>query len=56
VNAGRLGYIYSGRVLATDEAGLIVAARLEMPPAARHARVEVADTAGRKAWTNPFTT
>jgi len=55
VNSGRLGYVYGGRALATDEAGLVVAARLEIPPAARHARVEVTDATGRKAWSNPFT-
>jgi hypothetical protein len=55
VNAGRLGYVYRGRVLATDEAGgLVVRARLEIPPAARHVRVEITDAAGRKAWANPF--
>lgn len=54
VNAGRLGYVYAGRVLETDDAGLIVAARLDLPPAARHARVEVTDVSGRRAWANPF--
>jgi len=53
VNAGRLGYVYRGRVLATDEAGLVVRARLEVPPAARHVRVEITDAVGRKAWANP---
>jgi len=55
VNSGRLGYVCGGQALATDEAGLVVAARLEIPPAARHARVEVTDATGRKAWSNPFT-
>ena len=55
VNAGRLGYVYGGRALATDDAGLVVHARLEIPPAARHVRVEVADAVGRKAWANPIT-
>lgn len=54
VNAGRLGYVYAGRALATDEAGLVVRARLEIPPAARHVRVEVTDAVGRKAWANPI--
>jgi hypothetical protein len=54
VNAGRLGYVYRGRALATDEDGLVVRARLEIPPAARHVRVEVTDAVGRKAWANPF--
>jgi hypothetical protein len=54
VNAGRMGYRYAGRVLGEDDRGLIVHARLELPAAARHARVEVTDAAGRKAWANPF--
>jgi hypothetical protein len=54
VNAGRMGYRYSGRVLAEADGGLIVHAQLELPPAARHARVEVTDAAGLKAWANPF--
>jgi hypothetical protein len=54
VNAGRMGYVHAGRILDTDDEGLIVRARLELPPAARHARVEVTDSVGRKAWANPF--
>ena len=54
VNAGRLGYVYAGRILASDDAGLVTRARLEVPPAARHVRVEVTDAAGRKAWANPL--
>jgi hypothetical protein len=54
VNAGRLGYRHAGEVLDTDPAGLLLAARLDVPPAARHVRVEVTDTAGRKAWANPI--
>ena len=54
VNAGRLGYVYAGRALATDSDGLLVRARLEIPPAARHVRVEITDAAGRKAWANPL--
>ncbi len=55
VNAGRLGYRHGGVILATDNAGLVTSARLELPPSARHARVEVTDGVGRKAWANPFT-
>jgi hypothetical protein len=54
VNAGRLGYRYAGQVLATDDAGLVTHARLDVPPAARHVRVEITDPSGRKAWANPF--
>jgi len=54
VNAGRLGYVYGGRALAVDDAGLVIRARLEVPPAARHVRVEITDAAGRKAWANPI--
>jgi hypothetical protein len=54
VNAGRLGYRYAGEIVAEDADGLIVEARLTVPPAARHVRVEVTDTAGGKAWANPI--
>ena len=54
VNAGRLGYRYAANVVEEDADGLIVAARLHVPPAARHVRVEVTDPAGRKAWANPL--
>jgi hypothetical protein len=53
VNAGRLGYVYGGRTLETDDTGQVTRARLQVPPAARHVRIEVSDAAGRKAWTNP---
>jgi hypothetical protein len=53
VNAGRLGYTHRGRVLETSADGLVVEARLEVPLAARHVRVEVTDALGRKAWANP---
>jgi hypothetical protein len=52
VHAGRLGYRHRGRIL-DEAAGLVVHARLEVPPSARHVRVEVADAEGRKAWANP---
>jgi hypothetical protein len=54
VNAGRMGYRHGGRVLAEADDGLIVEARLELPAGARHARIEVVDALGRKAWANPF--
>jgi hypothetical protein len=54
VNAGRLGYRNGGDVLGEDDAGLLVGARLTVPPAASHVRVEVTDAAGRKAWANPI--
>jgi hypothetical protein len=53
VNAGRLGYRHAGEIVREDEGGLVVEARLTIPPAARHVRVEVTDTLGRKAWANP---
>lgn len=53
VNAGRLGYRYRGRALETDGRGQIVHAQLDVPPSARHVRLEVADEKGRKAWANP---
>jgi hypothetical protein len=54
VNSGRLGYRHGGSALATDDAGLVTAARLSIPPGARHVRVEVTDALGRKAWANPI--
>lgn len=54
VNIGRLGYRHAGRELECDENGLIVRARLDISPSARHARIEVTDAAGRKAWANPL--
>ena len=49
-----MGYRHGGRVLAESTDGLIVHARLELPPAARHGRVEVTNASGRRAWANPF--
>ncbi len=54
VNVGRLGYRHAGRELSCYENGLVVHARLDVPPSARHVRVEVTDAAGRKAWANPL--
>jgi hypothetical protein len=53
-NAGRLGYPTGCEVLERDAAGLIVACRLERPSDTAYGRVEVADAAGRRAWTNPL--
>jgi hypothetical protein len=53
-HAGRLAYCHRGRVVDHDDSGAITRARLEIPPGARYVRVEVADVAGRKAWTNPL--
>jgi hypothetical protein len=55
VNAGRLGYTHHGRILATDESGLVIRARLSVPPLARHLRLELTDARGRKAWAPPIT-
>lgn len=54
VNAGRLGYPHKGRILERNDDDAIVAARLERPWRAPYGRVEVADAAGRRAWTNPL--
>ena len=54
VTSGRLGYRHKGRELECDSDGRIVHARLEVPAAARHVRVEVTDLEGRKAWANPL--
>jgi hypothetical protein len=55
-NAGRLGYPHHARILERDEHGQITAVRLERPPGAPYARVEVADAVGGRAWTNPVWT
>ena len=54
VNAGRLGYRHNGSVLSTDDGGAITAARLSIPVASAHVRVEATDAVGRKAWANPL--
>jgi hypothetical protein len=54
VNARPTGYRHRGRVLDESADGLIVHARLDLPPGARHGRVEVTDATGRKAWANAF--
>ncbi|MGI8420979.1 MAG: PHP domain-containing protein [Gaiellaceae bacterium] len=54
VNAGRLGYPLGVRILERDSSGAITAARLERPRGTPYGRVELADAAGRKAWTNPL--
>jgi hypothetical protein len=54
VNAGRLGYSYRGRAVATDDDGQIVEARLGRPPRAPYGRLELTDDHGRRAWTNPL--
>jgi hypothetical protein len=53
-NAGRLGYPRGAQVLERDSTGAITAVRLERPRYAPYGRVELADAAGNKAWTNPF--
>src|SRR5206468_702751 len=55
-NAGRLGYPNASTILERDSAGLITACRLEKPPLALYGRIEVEDTTGRRAWTNPLWT
>ena len=55
-NAGRLGYPNASDILERDPGGLITAVRLERPPLAPYGRVEVSDTAGHRAWTNPLWT
>ncbi|MHB8469723.1 MAG: PHP domain-containing protein [Gaiellaceae bacterium] len=54
VNAGRLGYPNKGEILERDGAGRITAVRLERPWDAPYGRIEVADSAGLRAWTNPL--
>lgn len=54
VHAGRLGYRHRATITATDDRGLIVGARLDVPLAATHVRVEACDAEGRTAWASPF--
>ena len=54
VNAGRLGYASRGEVLERSADGAITAARLVAPRQAPYGRLEVADSNGGKAWTNPL--
>jgi len=54
VNAGALGYPHEGRVLERDDDGLITSVELRRPWRAPYGRVEVADAAGRRAWSNPL--
>ena len=53
-NAERPGYPGHAHALETNDRGEIVAVRLERPALARYGRVEVEDSAGRRAWTNPL--
>jgi hypothetical protein len=54
VNAGRLGYTIRAEILATDDRGLVTAARLQRPPFTPYGRLDVRDAEGRRAWTNPL--
>ncbi len=56
VNAGRLGYRHAGEILEQDDRGLVTLAALTVPPGALHARIEVTDGKGRRAWSGPFRT
>jgi hypothetical protein len=53
-NAGRLGYPQGAEILDRDSSGALTAVRLERPWDAQYGRIELADAAGRKAWTNPL--
>lgn len=54
VNAGRMGYRSRGTVTGETAEGEITGARLERWPRLSYGRVEVTDSAGRRAWTNPL--
>ena len=55
-HAGRLPYCHRARVLERADDGTITRARLELPVAARYARLELVARNGRRAWTNPVWT
>jgi hypothetical protein len=54
VSAGPFGYCHRGEILAESEDGEITAARLRRPPTVPFGRLELVDSYGRKAWTNPL--
>jgi hypothetical protein len=54
VNAGRLGYSCRSEILATDDRGLVTEARLERPAHTPYGRLELRDSGGGRAWTNPL--
>ncbi len=54
VSAGRFGYRYGGEILSESDMGEITGARLERPAGSPYGRVELVDSYGRKAWTNPL--
>jgi hypothetical protein len=55
-NAGRLGYAHGSTILDRDGSGLITSVRLEIPHGTPYGRLELADAAGNRAWTNPLWT
>ena len=54
VSAGRFGYRYAGEILSEAEEEEITHARLEWPAGTPYGRIELVDSHGRKAWTNPL--
>jgi hypothetical protein len=56
VSAGRFGYRYAGEILSDADEEEITRARLERPAGSLYGRLELVDSYGRKAWTNPLWT
>ena len=56
VSAGRFGYRYGGEILCESDEGKITGARLDRPAGSPYGRIELVDSYGRKAWTNPLWT
>jgi hypothetical protein len=54
VSAGRFGYRYAGEILSEGDEEEITRARLEWPAGSPYVRLELVDSFGRKAWTNPL--
>ena len=54
VTAGPFGYRFRGDILEESEEGEITHAHLERPADSRYGRLELVDSRGRKAWTNPL--
>jgi hypothetical protein len=53
VSAGPFGYRYTGEILSEAGEEEITHARLERPGGGLYGRLELVDSYGRKAWTNP---
>src|SRR5439155_12216944 len=56
VSAGRFGHRYAGEILSEADEEEITRARLERSAGSLYGRLDLVDSYGRKAWTNPLWT